>query len=101
MRPMTQQMHRRQTALVNDWAATDHGLFVLRFGQLLKYDRERKLVKTVDLPRTKTAAEEVTDRLNRGVQWRKHAGLQRHFPTLPRCLHAAKTFQGSKVLQPI
>lgn len=58
MGPMMQQMHQRQAAPANDWAATDEAVFVLRAGQLLKYDNDLKLVKTVDLPKAETAAQE-------------------------------------------
>ena len=51
MMPMTMEMHRQHVAMESQWEATDAGIFVLRHGQLLKYDGDLKLVKTVDLPK--------------------------------------------------
>jgi len=51
MMPMMMEMHRRHAAMESQWEATDAGIFVLRPGQLLKYDGDLKLVKTVDLPK--------------------------------------------------
>ena len=51
MMPMMMEMHRQHAAMESQWEATDAGIFVLRPGQLLKYDGDLKLVKTVDLPK--------------------------------------------------
>ncbi len=51
MLPMMMEMHRQHAAMESQWEATDAGIFVLRPGQLLKYDGDLKLVKTVDLPK--------------------------------------------------
>jgi hypothetical protein len=50
MMPMMMEMHQRHAAMESQWEATDDGVFVLRPGQLLKYDGDLKLVKSVDLP---------------------------------------------------
>ena len=51
MMPMMMEMHRQHAAMESQWEVTDAGIFVLRPGQLLKYDGDLKLVKTVDLPK--------------------------------------------------
>ena len=51
MMPMMMEMHWQHAAMESQWEATDAGIFVLRPGQLLKYDGDLKLVKTVDLPK--------------------------------------------------
>lgn len=51
MMPMLMEMHQRQAAMESQWEATDDGVFVLRPGQLLKYDSDLKLIKSVDLPK--------------------------------------------------
>jgi len=51
MMPMMMEMHRQHAAMESQWEATNAGIFVLRPGQLLKYDGDLKLVKTVDLPK--------------------------------------------------
>jgi len=51
MMPMMMEMHRQHAAMESQWEATDAGIFILRPGQLLKYDLDLKLVKTVDLPK--------------------------------------------------
>ena len=50
MMPMMMEMHRRHAATESQWEATDEGVFVLRPDKLLKYDKDLKLVKSVDLP---------------------------------------------------
>jgi hypothetical protein len=50
MMPMMMEMHQRHAAMESQWEATNDGLFVLRPGQLLKYDSDLKLIKSVDLP---------------------------------------------------
>jgi hypothetical protein len=50
MMPMMMEMHRAHAALESQWEATDEGVFVLRPDKLLKYDKDLKLVKSVDLP---------------------------------------------------
>ena len=47
---MMMEMHQRHAAMETQWEATNEGIFVLRPGQLLKYDDDLKLVKSVDLP---------------------------------------------------
>lgn len=44
------EIQRRHAALASQWKVTDYGIFVLRPGQLLKYDDDLRLVKAVDLP---------------------------------------------------
>lgn len=59
MMPMMMEMHRRHAAMANAWAVGKRGVFVVRSGQLLKYDAKLKVVKSVDLPKDeamKTAA---------------------------------------------
>ena len=51
MMPMMMETHRQHAAMESQWEVTDAGIFVLRPGQLLKYDGDLKLVKTVDLPK--------------------------------------------------
>ena len=51
MMPMMMEMHRQHAVMESQWEATNAGIFVLRPGQLLKYDGDLKLVKTVDLPK--------------------------------------------------
>ncbi len=48
--PMMMEMHRQHAALESQWEATADGVFVLRPDQLLKYDTDLTLVKSVDLP---------------------------------------------------
>lgn len=50
MMPMMMEMHRRHADQESQWEATDEGVFVLRPDKLLKYDKDLKLVKSVDLP---------------------------------------------------
>lgn len=50
MMPMMMEMHRQHAAMESQWEATDQGVFVLRPDQLVKYDKDLKLVKSVDLP---------------------------------------------------
>jgi len=50
MMPMMMEMHLRHAAMESQWEATNDGVFVLRPGQLLKYDSDLKLIKSVDLP---------------------------------------------------
>ncbi len=50
MMPMMMEMHRQHAAMESQWEATNDGVFVLRPGQLLKYDSDLKLIKSVDLP---------------------------------------------------
>ena len=50
MMPMMMEMHQRHAATESQWEATDQGVFVLRPDKLLKYDKDLKLVKSVDLP---------------------------------------------------
>ena len=50
MMPMMMEMHQRHAAMESQWEATNDGVFVLRPGQLLKYDSDLKLIKSVDLP---------------------------------------------------
>jgi hypothetical protein len=50
MMPMMMEMHQRHAAMESQWEATDDGVFVLRPGQLIKYDSDLKLIKSVDLP---------------------------------------------------
>lgn len=47
---MMMEMHQRHAAMESQWEATDEGVFVLRQDKLLKYDKDLKLVKSVDLP---------------------------------------------------
>ena len=54
MMPMMREMHQRHAAMADAWAATADGVYVVRSGQLLKYDEDLKLVKTVDLPEAET-----------------------------------------------
>lgn len=50
MMPMMMEMHGRQGAQESQWEAADEGVFVLRPDKLLKYDKDLKPVKSVDLP---------------------------------------------------
>ena len=55
MMPMMMEMHQRHAATESQWEATDEGVYVLRPDQLLRYDKDLKLVKSVDLPKQATA----------------------------------------------
>jgi len=50
MMPMMMEMHRQHAAMEGQWEATDQGVFVLRSDQLVKYDKDLKRVKSVELP---------------------------------------------------
>jgi hypothetical protein len=50
MQGMMMGMHGQHAIIENSWEATDQGVFVVRSGQLLKYDNDLKLIKSVDLP---------------------------------------------------
>lgn len=50
MMPMMMEMHRQHAAAESQWEAAYDGLFVLRPDKLLKYDRDLKLIKSVELP---------------------------------------------------
>ena len=51
MQGMMMGMHGQHAMMENSWEATGQGVFVLRSGQLLKYDKDLKLIKSVDLPK--------------------------------------------------
>lgn len=54
MMPMMMEMHRQHAATESQWEAAYEGIFVLRPDKLLKYDRDLKLIKSVDLPEPST-----------------------------------------------
>ena len=51
MQGMMMGMHGQHAIMENSWEATDQGVFVVRSGQLLKYNNDLKLIKSVDLPK--------------------------------------------------
>jgi hypothetical protein len=54
MQGMMMGMHAHHAMMENSWEATGQAVFVLRSGQLLKYDNDLKLIKSVDLPKEST-----------------------------------------------
>ena len=51
MQGMMMGMHGQHAMMENAWEATGQAVFVLRSGQLMKYDNDLKLIKSVDLPK--------------------------------------------------
>ena len=88
MMPMMMEMHRQHAATESQWEAAYEGIFVLRPDKLLKYDRDLKLIKSVDLPEEAIRPHHDRDGDEAGARPRMPGGMGAMRPMMAR-MHGA------------